>query len=209
MTNARLAIASRNEGKVREFRELLAGSGWDVATADDLGLTPPDPVEMGRTYVENALMKGAAWTRATQLPALADDSGLEVDALGGRPGVLSARYGAPAVRDDRGRLQLLLRELEGVPLARRTARFRCVLVLAVPDGLWYVREGVLEGRIGLSPRGDSGFGYDPVFEVGGRTLAEMGADKQRISHRAAAIREMMIVLGELHGQFAGAVRGPR
>ena len=211
--NPRLVIASRNHGKIREFQELLASSGWDVTTADDLGLTAPDPVEMGRTYLENALMKGAAYTRATQLPALADDSGLEVDALGGRPGVLSARYGSPAVRDDRGRTELLLYELEGLPPAQRTARFRCALVLAMPDGLWYVREGVLGGRIAQSPRGASGFGYDPVFEVSGRTLAEMGEEKQRISHRAEAVREMMSVLGELHDQFAahsaGSAHGPR
>ena len=191
----RLVIASNNPGKTRELRQLLAPAGWEVLTPADLGLGPVSVVESGRSYVENAMIKAVAHASAARIPALADDSGLEVDALGGRPGVFSARYGGLRVADDRRRYELLLRELEGVPPGRRGARFRAVVVLALPGGQSFAREGVVEGRIAAASRGEGGFGYDPVFELpDGRTMAEVGEEKQESSHRAVAIRAMIEVL---------------
>jgi XTP/dITP diphosphohydrolase len=207
-----LLLATNNPGKVRELRDLLAPAGWTLVTPRERGIAPVDVAEGGRSYLENAVAKAVAFAAASGLPALADDSGLEVDALEGRPGVLSARYGGPAVATDAARCALLLRELAGVPPARRTARFRAVVALALPGGRVVAREGTLEGRIALAPRGASGFGYDPVFELlllpsppgrgaGGegsaRTLAELGAEKQAISHRALAVRAMIDVLARL------------
>jgi XTP/dITP diphosphohydrolase len=193
----RLILGTSNRGKVREIRELLADCGWELLTVEEVGIAPPRVIENGRSYLENAVIKATAYARAARLPALGEDSGLEVDALGGRPGVHSARYGGPGL-DDRRRWQRVLRELEGVPPARRTARFRCTAALARPGNDAIVREGVLEGRIALEPRGEGGFGYDPVFELpDGRTLAEAGAEKQRISHRAQALRALAEVLRAL------------
>ena len=198
-----LVIASTNAGKIREIKALLEGSGWDALSPAEAEMQSASVVESGRTYLENALMKASMYARVSGMPALADDSGLEVDALGGRPGVLSARYGGPAVRDDRARTQRLLEELAETPARLRTARFRCIVALALPDGMWHVREGLVEGRIATSPRGQSGFGYDPVFELpDGRTLAEIGEEKQRISHRAVAIRAMIDVLKDLYDDYA-------
>lgn len=194
----RLVLATRNAGKVREIRGLLADSGWQVLSPEDLRVDPPVPVEIGRSYAENAIMKAVALTGAVGLPALADDSGLEVDALDGRPGVFSARFGGPRARTDADRVRLLLQALEGVPPARRTARFRAVVALTLPGNRTITREGVIEGRIALEPRGTSGFGYDPIFELpDGHTMAEIGEEKQRISHRAQALHAIVEVLATL------------
>lgn len=194
----RLLLATSNVGKVRELRALLAGTGWQCVTPRELGLAPVEVIESARSYLENAVGKAVAWARASGLPALADDSGLEVDALDGAPGVISARFGGPSLRTDGERTALLLRRLEGVPAPRRGARFRAAVALALPGGQTFVREGVLEGRITEGPRGASGFGYDPVFELtDGRTLAELGEEKQQISHRAVAVRAMIDVLQSL------------
>jgi XTP/dITP diphosphohydrolase len=193
----RLLLATSNAGKVREIREILADCGWDLLTPDEVGVTPPRIIENGRSYLENAVIKARAYMRASGIPALGEDSGLEVDALGGRPGVHSARYGGPGLTD-RKRYERLLKEMEGVPAARRLARFRCTVVLTRPGNDDIAREGVLEGRIALQPRGQGGFGYDPVFELDdGRSLAEIGAEKQRISHRAQAFTAMAEVLRAL------------
>lgn len=198
----RLLLASSNAGKAREIALLLGNSGWRVLTPAEAGLGPVDVIELGRSYLENATQKAVAYCQAGGMPALADDSGLEVDALDGRPGVLSARYGGPGVRTDAERTALLLRALEGVPPPRRTARFRAVVALALPGDRVITREGTLEGRIALEPRGDSGFGYDPVFELSdGRTVAESGELKQLVSHRAVAIRAMMDVLRALREEW--------
>ncbi len=198
MRDLRLVLASSNAGKAREFRALMEGSGWSLLLPVEAGFAPLDVPEGARSYLENATLKAVSYARASGLYALADDSGLEVDALDGRPGVLSARFGGRRANNDRERYEHLLRLLEGVPPARRGARFRAVLVLADPDGLNYAREGTVEGRIALEARGENGFGYDPVFELpDGRTMAELGDEKQRISHRALAMRAMMEVLREL------------
>ncbi len=196
----RIVLGSSNAGKAREFRALLEGSGWTLLLPAEVGLGRVDVLEGARSYLENATLKAVTYARASGLPALADDSGIEVDALDGGPGVLSARYGGRRARADSERCELLLRELEGVPPSRRGARFRAVLVLARPGGGIYAREGTIEGRIALAPRGAHGFGYDPVFELpDGRTMAELGAEKQALSHRALALRAMMEVLANLAG----------
>lgn len=194
----RLVIATGNPGKAREIREILAGTGWEIETPEERGHTLAPVIEIGRSYQENAVLKAVAAAREFGLPALADDSGIEVDALDGRPGVFSARYGGPQVRSDAERNVLLLRELEGVPRSRRTARFRCVIALAIPGNRTVTREGVVEGRIALASRGENGFGYDPLFELpDGRTMAEIGDEKQQRSHRALALREMAEVLARI------------
>lgn len=183
----RLLLGTNNPGKVREFRRLLEGSGYDVVTPADLGMSL-DVDETGRTYAENASLKALAFALAGNCYALADDSGIEVDALEGRPGMYSARYGPPDL-DDAGRTALLIRELDGVAEERRTGRYRAIVAVASPSGDIRLFEGVQEGRIGHRPRGERGFGYDPVFMVDGRTQAELTDDeKDAISHRGQAVR---------------------
>ena len=194
----KLLLATNNPGKVREFRELLAECGWEIVAPADVGIAL-EVEETGTTYEENALLKAEAFSQASGMAALADDSGLEVDALGGAPGVYSARY---AGRDTthRDKIEVLLHTLRDVPDDRRTARFRAVIVVALPDGRRFTSEGVCEGRIAYAPRGDGGFGYDPIFLVTGgpRTMAEISADeKNRISHRARAAAAMCEILRKL------------
>ena len=197
MPDRTLLIATNNPGKAAEFRTLLAGSGWTVLTPADLGLDPIEVIETARSYLDNAVAKAVRHAAASGLPSLADDSGLEVDALDGRPGVLSARYGGPQTADAAARNARLLAELAGVPRARRGARFRAVLALAIPRGATFVREGVVEGRIAEAPSGDAGFGYDPLFELpDGRTMAQLDDEKHTISHRGRAAREIIAVLKE-------------
>lgn len=197
-TERRLLIATGNPGKVAEFRSLLDGCGWEVVAPADIGLPRVEVIETSRSYLENAVTKAVRHAEASGLVSLADDSGLEVDALGGQPGVISARYGGPQAATASARNTLLLGELDGVPPGRRGARFRAVLALAIPHGETYVREATVEGRIAAAPRGAEGFGYDPIFELpDGRTMAELGEDKHDISHRGLAAREIIEVLREL------------
>ncbi|NQT35187.1 RdgB/HAM1 family non-canonical purine NTP pyrophosphatase [bacterium] len=193
----RILAATQNKDKLREIRQILEGSGWDVAGLDDF---PPYPetVEDGETLLENALLKARDGYRHTRLITLADDSGLEVDGLNGRPGIHSARYaGENATYEDN--VDLLLRELEDVPESERTARFRCVMALIGPDiERWW--EGVSEGIIIDEKRGKSGFGYDPVFwspELGMTFAEATAADKNRVSHRGRALKGLVNVLDEL------------
>lgn len=185
--NARLVLASGNRGKLQEFAELLAGQALELVGLDafpDVSL--PDE---GTDYAANAEAKARTVAVATGLPALADDSGLEVDALSGAPGPLSARYGGPGL-DDAGRVAHLLAALEGVADAARGARFVCLASLALPDGTVVTERGECPGRILARPRGASGFGYDPVFLPEGRerAMAELPPEeKNRISHRAVAL----------------------
>ncbi len=193
-----LLIATHNRGKLREYEALLTGVPFQLVTPADLGLDL-QVVESGDTYAENARLKAIAYARTSGLLALADDSGLEVDALDGAPGVRSARY---ALGDDADRVTALLRALDqaGAPTDRRTARFRCVIVVAAPDGQTWETEGVCEGRIIAAPRGDGGFGYDPVFFIPDQncTMAELLAEeKNRISHRARAAQAIRPVLERL------------
>lgn len=180
-------LATFNRHKARELRALLAAPGRALR---DLGEFPGAtvPEESGATLIENARIKAEAAVRHTGLPAIADDTGLEVEALGGAPGYRAARFAGPDATDA-ANLALLLERMRDVPAARRGARFRTVCVACFPDGGERMGEGVLEGRIAEAPRGGSGFGYDPVFEVAGlgRTLAELDeAAKNALSHRGRA-----------------------
>ena len=193
-----LVIATGNRGKFKEFAELLHGLNVDIVPLDRVEPVEVPP-ESGDSFQENARLKAVAVSTALGHWALADDSGLEVDALGGAPGVLSARFGGPD-KTDAERYDLLLDKLIGIHPERRTARFRCVIALAEPGGMVYVSEGTCEGRIALAPRGVQGFGYDPVFEVPalGKTLAEVGPEiKNSLSHRSQAVAKMRAILQTL------------
>lgn len=197
MDKMRVLLASDNVGKLREFRQVLGELDLDVVGPGDVGLHL-DVVEDGGTFAANAAKKARAYAQASGLPTLADDSGLEVDALGGQPGVHSARYAGEGA-GDADRRRKLLAEMAGVPAERRQARFRCVVAL-VWDGALYTTEGTVEGVIAEGERGTGGFGYDPLFLVPerGRTLAEMTAEeKNAISHRGKAARAMATVLARL------------
>jgi len=193
---SRAVLASANPGKLRELAALLAPSGFELLSQTALGID--SVAETGSTFLENALIKARHAAAAAQLPALADDSGIEVDALGGRPGVLSARFAGEGA-SDAANLAHLLGELAGVPEARRTARYRCVVVWvrSADDPAPLTGSGTWEGRIALAPRGSGGFGYDPVFIPEGerRTAAELSSeDKNRLSHRAQALRALVAAL---------------
>ena len=194
----RVVVATANRGKLAEIRSALAFDGWEFVTADDLGFDPLDVVESGDTFEANAALKAHEYHRVFGLAALADDSGLEVDALGGAPGVYSARYAGEDATDADNNLKLLA-ALDAVPARERTARFRCVVVLVAEDGSETVAAGVCEGVIGFEPRGSGGFGYDPLFlpaATPGRTMAELELpEKNAISHRGAALRALAAVLG--------------
>lgn len=198
-----LVIATRNPGKIRELRELLADLPLTLLSLEDFPDLPEIPEE-GATFADNAAAKAREVAALTGLPALADDSGLEVAALGGRPGVYSARYAwdrtAPRPPTDEDNWRKLLEELEGVPPENRQARFVCEIALAFPDGRLLRARGECPGRIATEPRGTQGFGYDPVFWLPelGATMAELSlAEKNRLSHRARALAEMKRILSRL------------
>ena len=195
-----LVIATSNVGKFYEIAALLHGLGVLPLPLDRFGPIEVPP-ESGDSFQENARSKAEAVARASAQLALADDSGLEVDALGGRPGVRSARLGGCGATDE-DRNGLLLEMLQGIPMERRTARFRCVVAIAEPQGPTRVAEGICEGRIALAPRGARGFGYDPIFEIPslGKTFAELDPEvKNRISHRAKAMEGARAILREILG----------
>lgn len=186
----RLLIATNNQHKIEEYQEILADLPLLLTTPAEVGITL-DPAETGTTFAENAVIKAKAFARISHLLTMADDSGLEVDALNGEPGVFSARYGNTAKDDHLARYQLLLTKLNGVPWEHRTARFRCVVALAAGDTVIGTVQGSVEGFIAYEPTGDGGFGYDPVFFVPefNQTLAQLtSAQKHSISHRGRAAR---------------------
>lgn len=200
-----LVIATFNPHKVLELRAILPCLGLCLKDLSAFpGAVPAE--EDGRTLEENAVKKALAAARFTGQPALADDTGLEVDALGGAPGVFSARYAGASASYAENNARLLA-ELSGVPPEKRGARFACVTALALPGGTLKISRGTLEGRIALAPRGAGGFGYDPLFEVGAGpgTLAELSpAEKNALSHRAAALKGLLPALLSLGAP--GAVR---
>ena len=199
----RIVVATGNRGKLAELDRILDGLPVELVPMDELGLD--SPVEDGDTFEANALIKARAAAEATGLPALADDSGLEVDALGGAPGVRSARYAAdedPDTTGDRANNARLVRELDGVPHDQRTARFVCAAALVAPDGRAWTERGTMEGRIVDTPRGENGFGYDPHFVAEGqtRTNGELtAAEKDARSHRGAAFRAIRVHVEALAG----------
>ena len=204
---SRLLVATRSAHKLRELRELL-GLEAELVDLDDVGITD-EAIEDGETFEANAAIKARLFAALSGMPTLADDSGIEVDALGGAPGVRTRRYAGENATEPENNAKLL-GALRGLPSERRGARYRCVLALALPEdrgsrGGQPVRmsHGTMEGRIAAAPRGDGGFGYDPIFEPrreppGGRTLGEWSAEaKNRISHRGKAARRMHRLLAEL------------
>lgn len=202
-----LVMATRNPGKVRELKDLLQGLGVELLSLADFPDLPEIPEE-GATFAENAAAKAREVARLTRLPALADDSGLEVEALKGRPGVFSARYAQdrtqPATPTDADNWRKLLDEMQGVPREERGARFVCEIALALPDGRVFTARGECTGFIALKPKGEHGFGYDPVFRVPeyGRTMAELGPEiKNRISHRARALAALRELLADLKDEL--------
>jgi XTP/dITP diphosphohydrolase len=190
MLAGRVVLASGNAGKLREFAELLANTGFEFLRQSEFGIEPPP--ETGTTFLDNALIKARNAARLTGLPAIADDSGIEVDALDGAPGVYSARYAGEGASDE-ANLAKLLAALQGVPAARRGARYRCVVVFVerFDDPHPLIGEGTWEGEILDGRRGSGGFGYDPSFLPRGesRTAAQMPSDeKHQYSHRGQALR---------------------
>ena len=197
MPTPRVVLASGNAGKLREFSELLGPSGFELVRQSEFGVTPPP--ETGTTFLENALIKARNAAQLSGLPAIADDSGIEVDALGGAPGVFSARFAGEDAGDE-ANLAKLLAALEGLPPEKRTARYRCVIVFveSALDARPLVGDGAWEGRIIPARRGTGGFGYDPSFVPVGetRTVAEMpAAEKNLQSHRGQAMRAFLAQLG--------------
>jgi len=195
----KVVLATRNRGKLREIAPLLDGLGLELCTIDDVA-PKAELREDADTFEENALAKARQAAAATGLPAVADDSGLEVDALGGAPGVRSARYAGPGADDARNNAKLL-EALRDIPPGGRRARFRCVAAFVDPArGREITRAGVCEGEILGAPRGEGGFGYDPLFLLPdrGRTMAELPLDeKNRVSHRAAAFRALAAALAQV------------
>lgn len=186
--------ATGNRNKLRELQSLFAGSSIDLKHPTDVGTTLPRVIETGGTFKENALLKAKALAKASGQLALADDSGLEVEVLGGAPGIRSARFAREGATDGENTTKLLkvLRSAR-----KRRAKFRCVIALAKPDGTTITAEGFMEGEIAMEPMGESGFGYDPIFWLPPyqRTAAQLGFDeKMRISHRAKAVAKLKALL---------------
>lgn len=191
----RLLVATRNPGKSTEFERLLGDVSLEITSLDEVGCLE-EPEETGDTFEENAVIKARFYCERTGLVALSDDSGLEVDALRGEPGVRSARYGGPGYTDE-GRVDLLLRNLKDVDWEDRTGRFRCVIAIVWPDGEVRTVDGTMEGIIQYEPKGDNGFGYDPVFYLPhlGKTTGELSmADKNELSHRGKAAQKAVALL---------------
>ncbi len=203
MSSSVLVVATRNPGKMREYRQLLADWPVELISLDDAGVTG-DVDETSNTFLANARLKAGEYARLSNLPTISDDSGLEVHALGGEPGVYSARYGGDACYSDADRVALLLRNLDGVPWGRRVARFRCVTAIADPGGAVIgTVVGSVAGVIQFEPEGEHGFGYDPVFHLPslGQTIAQAPLEiKNRVSHRADAARKARKVLRTLLDQ---------
>jgi len=202
----RVVLATRNQGKVTEFRRIL--EEYAAGEIELLGLQDfpemPDVEESGSTFEANALLKAHATAQFTKLPAIADDSGICIDYLDGAPGIFSARW-AGQHGDDEANLQKVLRELSGITAEKRGAQFRCVVALAHPNGEYIYEEGVMHGEIVDSPRGENGFGYDPIFQPTGftQTSAQLSAiEKDEISHRGKALRA---ITGRI-APFLGALR---
>ena len=202
MSDAGLILATRNAKKLAELRRILEASSVDVSVT---GLSEypdmPEVAETGATFTENALLKARAVVAHTGCPAVAEDSGLCIDALNGMPGVLSARWSGRHGDDD-ANLQLVLGQLADIPAEHRGAQFACAAALVLPSGTEHVTEGLLEGTLATAPRGTNGFGYDPIFVPGGYqvTTAEMSpADKDKISHRGRALRALAPIIAALLG----------
>ena len=194
----KIVFATTNEGKVKEIKEILEGFPVEVVSMKEMNITT-DIEEDGTTFEENSLIKAREISKLTGLPALADDSGLEVDYLNGEPGIYSARY-LGRDTDYNYKNNYIIDRLKEAEDKERSARFICVISLVLPDGREFVKKGVMEGRIGYEIKGENGFGYDPIFYLPeyGKTSAELSSDeKNKISHRGKALRAMKEVIAEL------------
>lgn len=192
----KLIAATNNAHKVVEFKRILEPLGFTVLSQKEAGIHV-EAEETGTTFEENAYLKAKAVYDASGLPTVADDSGIAVDALNGAPGVYSARYGGPDLNDV-DRYEKLLHEMDGVPDEKRTARFVCAISLILSSDQVFGFTGVCEGKIGYGPRGENGFGYDPIFMVGDKSTAELlPEDKDKISHRGQALRKMEQMLSAM------------
>lgn len=195
----KFVLASGNKGKVREFNEILADLDIEVVPQSEFGV--PEVEETGLSFVENAILKARNAAQHTGLPAIADDSGIEVDFLKGAPGIYSARYAGKGAGDE-ANLQKLLRDMEGVPESDRTARFQCLIVCMrhALDPVPIICQGTWEGRLATAPKGENGFGYDPIFYVPEYRCmsAELPREvKNRLSHRGQALRQLVAALGRM------------
>lgn len=193
----RYVIATHNRKKLLELQRILSPLGIEAVTGEEIGIPLTEAEETGTTFEENARIKAESACRETGLPAVADDSGLMVDALNGEPGVYSARYGGPGATDEE-KVQKLLKNIENVPEEKRTARFVSAICCLFPNGKELMVRGECPGKIAYAPAGEGGFGYDPVFVVeGGKTFAELTAEeKDAVSHRGAALRKLKAALRE-------------
>lgn len=192
---SKILIATHNKHKLAEMERILVPMGYEVVTDTDIGISLTDVEETGTTFIENARIKAESGCKESGLICIADDSGLAVDALGGAPGVYSARYSG-VHGDDKANIVKLLNELKDVPDEERTARFMCSICVTFPDGTEVTAEGKCEGKIGYEKRGENGFGYDPVFMVGDKSFAELSADeKDAISHRGNALKALKEKMG--------------
>ena len=185
----KVVLASKNKHKLEEIRQITDKFGFELILQSELGVDI-DVEETGTTFEENSFLKAEAVMKATGLPAIADDSGIAVEALGGAPGIYSARYGFDDSLDDHGRMMLLLKNTEAVPDGQRQAKFVCVITLVTPEGMTIQARGEIHGELTRQPRGENGFGYDPIFYYPplGMTTAELPAEvKNRVSHRGNAL----------------------
>ena len=198
----KLLLATNNAGKVKEYRSLLQGIPFEMVTPGEIGITM-DVAETGATYRENARLKACSLAAQSGLLTLADDSGIEVDALNGEPGVMSARY-AGENASDAERIDHLLSELKDVPKEKRTARFYCLIAIAQPNGTVQFCDGECKGTIAFKPSGERGFGYDPIFYLPewGKTMAELPVEvKNQISHRGTAAQKAKLLLQKMARTF--------
>jgi XTP/dITP diphosphohydrolase len=197
---SKLLIATNNAGKLTEYHELLQNPGLELLTLNQVGITEDIP-ETGHSFLENAIFKAKTCSSLSGIITLADDSGLEVSALGGAPGVKSKRYAGTHASDEE-RIRFLLDKLSKSPVANRQARLVCYIAISYPDGPTFTCSGTVEGEIASCPQGSNGFGYDPVFFIPslGRTMAQLSfEEKNMISHRAVAAREASKIIGDLYG----------
>jgi XTP/dITP diphosphohydrolase len=195
LSSTKLLLATKNPAKVREYSRLLEGIPYEIVTLADKGIYQTVN-ETGKTLEENAVLKAKSYACQGNLLTLADDSGLEVDVLGGEPGALSARFAGEGASDDE-RIDYLLEKLTGIPFEERTARFRCLIAIASPQGEVKLCQGECWGIIAFEPKGENGFGYDPIFYLSqlGKTMAELTMDeKSEVSHRGQAAREARHIL---------------
>ena len=192
----KILIATHNKHKLSEMARILEPMGYEVVTDTDLGFVLTEAEENGSTFLENARIKADSGCKESGIPCIADDSGLCVDALGGEPGVFSARYSGEH-GDDKANNEKLLFNLKDVPDEKRTARFMCSICVSFPDGSEITAEGACEGKIGYEYRGNNGFGYDPLFMVGDKSFAELSAEeKDAVSHRGNALKKLEKLLSK-------------